>query len=251
MKIIGWNVNGLRACITKGFKESIGQIDPDVICIGETKCTKDQVDLSDMGYYSYFNSAQKKGYSGTLIMSKVEPLSISYGLGIEQHDTEGRVICAEFEDKYVVVVYTPNSKRNLSRLTYRQLWEEDFRKYLKDLEKTKPVIVVGDLNVAHQEIDLANPKTNAKNAGFTNEERAKFDLLLEAGFIDTFRFINPDLESKYTWWSYMNNVRARNIGWRIDYILVSSILEAKIKEVNIFDQVLGSDHCPVYLELND
>ncbi|GAA0115413.1 exodeoxyribonuclease III [Clostridium senegalense] len=246
-KLISWNVNGLRACVKKGFLEFFKEIDADIFCIQESKLQEGQIDLALDGYYDYWNYAEKKGYSGTAIFTKRKPLSVNYGLGIEKHDNEGRVITLEFEEYYVVTVYTPNSQTELARLDYRMEWEDDFRLYLKELEKNKPVILCGDLNVAHKEIDLKNPKTNKKNAGFTNEERAKFTELLECGFIDTYRYFNPDKEGVYSWWSYRFNARKNNAGWRIDYFCVSEELEKKLESVNIHTEVLGSDHCPVEL----
>ncbi|NEU04152.1 exodeoxyribonuclease III [Clostridium senegalense] len=246
-KLISWNVNGLRACVKKGFLEFFKEIDADIFCIQESKLQEGQIDLELDGYYDYWNYAEKKGYSGTAIFTKRKPLSVNYGLGIEKHDNEGRVITLEFEEYYVVTVYTPNSQTELARLDYRMEWEDDFRLYLKELEKNKPVILCGDLNVAHKEIDLKNPKTNKKNAGFTNEERAKFTELLECGFIDTYRYFNPDKEGVYSWWSYRFNARKNNAGWRIDYFCVSEELEKKLESVNIHTEILGSDHCPVEL----
>ena len=246
-KLISWNVNGIRACVKKGFLEFFKEIDADIFCIQESKLQEGQIDLELDGYYDYWNYAEKKGYSGTAIFTKRKPLSVNYGLGIEKHDNEGRVITLEFEEYYVVTVYTPNSQTELARLDYRMEWEDDFRLYLKELEKNKPVILCGDLNVAHKEIDLKNPKTNKKNAGFTNEERAKFTELLECGFIDTYRYFNPDKEGVYSWWSYRFNARKNNAGWRIDYFCVSEELEKKLESVNIHTEILGSDHCPVEL----
>ncbi|GAA0124482.1 exodeoxyribonuclease III [Clostridium sp. CTA-19] len=246
-KLISWNVNGIRACVKKGFLEFFKEIDADIFCIQESKLQEGQIDLELDGYYDYWNYAEKKGYSGTAIFTKGKPLSVNYGLGIEKHDNEGRVITLEFEEYYVVTVYTPNSQTELARLDYRMEWEDDFRLYLKELEKNKPVILCGDLNVAHKEIDLKNPKTNKKNAGFTNEERAKFTELLECGFIDTYRYFNPDKEGVYSWWSYRFNARKNNAGWRIDYFCVSEELEKKLESVNIHTEILGSDHCPVEL----
>lgn len=246
-KLISWNVNGLRACVKKGFLEFFKEIDADIFCIQESKLQEGQINLELDGYYDYWNYAEKKGYSGTAIFTKRKPLSVNYGLGIEKHDNEGRVITLEFEEYYVVTVYTPNSQTELARLDYRMEWEDDFRLYLKELEKNKPVILCGDLNVAHKEIDLKNPKTNKKNAGFTNEERAKFTEFLECGFIDTYRYFNPDKEGVYSWWSYRFNARKNNAGWRIDYFCVSEELEKKLESVNIHTEILGSDHCPVEL----
>ena len=250
MKLISWNVNGIRACINKGFRDFFNEINADIFCIQETKCQKEQIELEFEGYTSYWNSAEKKGYSGTAIFTKQKPISVKYGIGKEEHDKEGRVITLEFEKFYMVNIYTPNSKRELERLDYRQIWEDEIRKYLLRLNETKPVIMCGDLNVAHEEIDLKNPKTNRHNAGFTDEERKKMTELLDAGFIDTFRFLYPDKENAYSWWSYMGHAREKNVGWRIDYFIVSKSIEDKIKEAKIHDEILGSDHCPVELEIN-
>ncbi|MCT8978418.1 exodeoxyribonuclease III [Clostridium sp. CX1] len=247
MKLISWNVNGLRACVTKGFLDFFKEVDADVFCIQESKLQEGQIDLDLEGYYQYWNYAEKKGYSGTAIFTKIKPLSVAYGIGIEEHDKEGRVITLEFENFYVVTVYTPNSKEGLARLEYRMKWEDDFRDYLKSLEKNKAVIVCGDLNVAHKEIDLKNPKTNRKNAGFTDEERGKFTELVNSGFIDTYRYFNPDKEGVYSWWSYRFNARKNNAGWRIDYFCVSDSLKDKLVSAYIHTEVLGSDHCPVEL----
>ena len=249
MKLISWNVNGIRACLTKGFAETFKKMDADIFCIQETKCQPEQVELEFEGYTSYWNSAEKKGYSGTAIFTKQKPLNVTYGIGIEEHDKEGRVITLEFEEFYMVDIYTPNSKRELERLDYRQIWEDEIRKYLLKLNETKPVIMCGDLNVAHEEIDLKNPKTNRKNAGFTDEERQKMTELLEAGFTDTFRYLYPDKENAYSWWSYMGHAREKNVGWRIDYFIVSKSIESKIKEATIYPEIMGSDHCPVGLEI--
>lgn len=249
MRLISWNVNGLRACMNKGFMDFFKAIDADIFCLQETKMQKDQADFSFDGYFDYWNSAEKKGYSGTLILSKKKPIAVSYDMGIEHHDKEGRIICAEYEEFYLVNVYTPNSKRELERLTYRMEWEDDFRKYLKSLEERKPVIVCGDLNVAHKEIDLKNPKTNRRNAGFTDEEREKMSILLDSGFIDSFRYFYPDLRDAYSWWSYMGRARENNTGWRIDYFLCSQILGQRLKDAKIYPEIFGSDHCPVGLEL--
>lgn len=247
MKLISWNVNGLRACMTKGFEDFFKEIDADIFCLQETKMSEGQLDWKPEGYHAYWNYAEKKGYSGTAVFSKQEPVSVSFGMGIEEHDHEGRIITAEYDDFYFVCVYTPNSKRELERLDYRQVWEDDFRAFLNGLRSKKPVIVCGDMNVAHQEIDLKNPKTNHRNAGFTDEERNKFTELLESGFIDTFRYMNPDARDRYSWWSYMFHAREKNAGWRIDYFLVSEELRDMIKGTEIHDKVLGSDHCPVEL----
>lgn len=249
MKLISWNVNGLRACVGKGFIDFIRVEDADIFCVQETKLQEGQIDLDLPGYYQYWNYAEKKGYSGTAVFAKQEALSVSYGIGIEEHDHEGRVITLEYPDYYLITVYTPNSQRELTRLSYRMKWEEDFLSYLKKLEEKKPVIFCGDLNVAHKEIDLKNPKTNRKNAGFTDDERAKFSTLTEAGFIDTFRYFYPDLEGAYSWWSYQFNARANNAGWRIDYFLVSKCLEDRLQDAVIYKDVPGSDHCPVGLIL--
>ena len=249
MKLISWNVNGIRACLNKGFKEFFEEIDADIFCIQETKCQEGQVDLEFKGYNSYWNSAEKKGYSGTAIFTKLEPKNVTYGIGIEEHDKEGRVITLEFEKFYMVNIYTPNSKRELERLDYRQIWEDEIRKYLLKLNKQKPVIMCGDLNVAHNEIDLKNPKTNRGNAGFTDEERAKMTELLDAGFIDTFRYIYPEKTDAYSWWSYMGRAREKNVGWRIDYFIVSNDLKDVIKDAKIHSDVMGSDHCPVELDI--
>ena len=250
MKLISWNVNGIRACIKKGFFDFLAESDPDVICIQETKMQEGQEEILTPGYYQYWDSAEKKGYSGTLMLTKKEPISVSYGLGIDEHDHEGRTITAEFEDYYLVNFYVPNSQSELKRLDYRMRWEDDVRKYLKKIEETKPVILCGDLNVAATEIDLKNPKTNRKNAGFTDEERNKFAELLDAGFTDTFRYFYPDLEGVYSWWSYRFNARKNNAGWRIDYFLVSNSLQPRLKDAEILTEVMGSDHCPVVLYIN-
>ena len=247
MKLISWNVNGIRACVNKGFKDFFETIDADIFCIQETKCQADQIDLDFEGYYAYWNSAEKKGYSGTAIFTKKEPINVNYGIGIEEHDKEGRVITLEFNDFYMVDIYTPNAKRGLERLDYRQIWEDEIRKYLLKLNKTKPVIMCGDLNVAHEEIDLKNPKSNRGNAGFTDEERAKMTELLNAGFIDSFRFLYPEKNDCYSWWSYMGKAREKNVGWRIDYFIVSNDIKDKIKDALIYPEVMGSDHCPVGL----
>ena len=249
MKLISWNVNGIRACLNKGFTEFFNQVDADIFCIQETKCQEDQVNLEFKGYTSYWNSAEKKGYSGTAIFTKIKPIDVIYGIGIEEHDKEGRVITLEFEDFYMVNCYTPNSKRELERLEYRQIWEDEFRKYLIELSNKKSVIICGDLNVAHKEIDLKNPKTNRRNAGFTDEERNKMTELLDAGFIDTFRLIYPDKENAYSWWSYMGRAREKNVGWRIDYFIVSKDMKKQVKDAMIFPEIMGSDHCPVGLEI--
>ena len=247
MKLISWNVNGIRACVNKGFKEFFNNVDADIFCIQETKCQPEQIELNFEGYKSYWNSAEKKGYSGTAIFTKKEPINVTYGMGIEEHDKEGRVITLEFKDFYMVNIYTPNAKRGLERLGYRQIWEDEIKKYLMKLNKTKPVIICGDLNVAHNEIDLKNPKSNRGNAGFTDEEREKMTQLLKAGFIDSFRFLYPDKTDSYTWWSYMGRAREKNVGWRIDYFIVSQDIKDKIKEAMIYPEVMGSDHCPIGL----
>lgn len=249
MKLISWNVNGLRACVNKGFMDSFAELDADIFCIQETKLQEGQIELNTEGYYDYWNYAEKKGYSGTAVFTKHKPLSVSYGLDIEEHDREGRVITLEFDEFYLVNVYTPNSKRELERLSYRMDWEDDFRKYLKNLEKHKPVIICGDLNVAHKEIDLKNPKTNKKNAGFTDEERNKMTELISSGFIDTFRYFYPDKQDAYSWWSHFAKARERNVGWRIDYFIASKSLENKIEDAFICAEITGSDHCPVGLLL--
>ena len=249
MKLISWNVNGLRACMNKGFMEFFNAVDADVFCIQESKMHKDQAEFDFSGYYEYWNSAEKKGYSGVAIFSKQEPLSVGYDMGIAHHDKEGRIITAEYSDFYLVNVYTPNSKRELERLEYRMEWEDDFRAFLKALESKKPVIVCGDLNVAHKEIDLKNPKTNRRNAGFTDEEREKMSVLLDSGFTDTYRHFYPDKGGAYTWWSYMGKARANNTGWRIDYFLCSKGLDSRLKSASIYPEILGSDHCPVGLEI--
>lgn len=247
MKFISWNVNGLRACVTKGFMEFFKEIDADIFCLQETKLQEGQIDLDLEGYYDYWNYAQKKGYSGTAIFSKNKALDVKYGIGIEEHDNEGRVITLEFEDFYFVTVYTPNSQQGLKRLEYRMQWEDDFRDYLNRLDEIKPVIMCGDLNVAHTEIDLKNPKTNRKNAGFTDDERNKFTDFLNSGFIDTYRFFNPDKEGVYSWWSYRFNARNNNAGWRIDYFCASDKLKDRLLSADIHTEILGSDHCPVEL----
>ena len=245
MKFISWNVNGLRACCGKGFAEAFASLDADFFCLQETKMQPGQLDLAFEGYRSYWNSAEKKGYSGTAIFTRHEPLSVTYGLGLEPHDHEGRVITLEMSDFYLVTVYTPNSQDGLRRLDYRMEWDDAFRAYLQRLDAVKPVVVCGDLNVAHREIDLKNPKTNRKNAGFTDEERAKFGQLLEAGFTDTFRHFYPDAEGVYSWWSYRFKAREKNAGWRIDYFLVSDRLQPRLRQAAIHNEVYGSDHCPV------
>ncbi len=249
-KLISWNVNGLRAILQKNFLEFFEASNADAFCLQEIKLQEGQVDLAFEGYHSYWNYAIKKGYSGTAIFTKVEPLCVTYGIGIEEHDNEGRVITLEFEKYYLVNVYTPNSQTELARLDYRMTWEDDFREYLKVLDEKKPVVLCGDLNVAHTEIDLKNPKTNTKNAGFTIQEREKFSELLESGFTDSFRHLYPDVIERYSWWSYRFNARKNNTGWRIDYFIVSNKIKDKISQATIYDEVLGSDHCPVGVELN-
>jgi len=248
-KLISWNVNGLRACMGKGFMEFFEQADADIFCLQEIKLQEGQIDWNKEGYYAYWNYAEKKGYSGTAIFTKEEPLQVTYGLGIEEHDKEGRVITLEFPEYYLITVYTPNSQSELARLDYRMKWEDDFRAYLLQLRKNKPVIVCGDMNVAHKEIDLKNPKTNRKNAGFTDEERAKMTELLESGFIDTFRYFYPDMEQIYSWWSYRFSARAKNAGWRIDYFVVSQCLQDRLADAKIHTEVPGSDHCPIELDI--
>ena len=247
MKLISWNVNGIRACVGKNFMEFFNEVDADIFCLQETKLQENQIDLKLDGYYQYWNYAKKKGYSGTAIFTKKEPISVTYGINIEEHDQEGRVITLEFEDFYMITVYTPNSQNELKRLDYRMKWEDDFRSYLKKLDEIKPVIVCGDLNVAHKEIDLKNPKTNRKNAGFTDEERNKFTQLLDEGFIDTFRYFYPDKENIYSWWSYRFKAREKNAGWRIDYFCASEKLKDRLISAKIHTEVLGSDHCPIEL----
>ena len=249
MKLISWNVNGLRACLGKGFSDYFAQQDADFFCLQETKMQAGQLDLEFEGYASYWNYAEKKGYSGTAIFTRKSPLSVTYGLGIDEHDREGRVITLEMEDFFLVTVYTPNSQDGLKRLNYRMTWEDEFRAYLKRLDEQKPVLVCGDLNVAHKEIDLKNPKTNRMNAGFTDQEREKFQTLLDAGFIDTFRHFYPEQTGIYSWWSYRFSARAKNAGWRIDYFCVSECLKDRLADAKILTEVMGSDHCPVELDL--
>ena len=249
-KIISWNVNGLRACVNKGFLDFFKEIDADVFCVQETKLQEGQIDLDLDGYHQYWNYAEKKGYSGTAMFTKDEPLSVKYGIGIEEHDKEGRVITAEFDKYFLVTCYTPNSQNELKRLDYRMEWEDAFLKYLKELEKSKPVILCGDLNVAHTEIDLKNPKTNRKNAGFTDEEREKMTTLLGSGFTDTFRHFYPDKEGVYSWWSYRFKAREKNAGWRIDYFISSKELNDKLISADIHTDILGSDHCPIELKVD-
>jgi len=248
-KLISWNVNGIRSCMEKGFADFFQAADADVFCLQETKVSEGQIDFSPEGYHCYWNYAEKKGYSGTAVFSKEEPLSVSYGMGIEEHDHEGRVITCEFADWYFVCVYTPNSKRELERLSYREIWEDDFKNYLNGLRQKKPVIVTGDMNVAHKEIDLKNPSSNHHNAGFTDEERNKMSALLESGFVDTFRYFYPDQKEIYSWWSYMFKAREKNAGWRIDYFLASEELKEKLLDAKIHNEIFGSDHCPVELTI--
>ena len=250
MKLISWNVNGLRACVTKGFLDFFREADADIFCIQESKLQEGQIDLDLPGYFQYWNYAVKKGYSGTAVFTRKEPLSVQYGIGREEHDQEGRVITLEYPDFYLVTVYTPNSQSELARLDYRMKWEEDFLAYLKKLEKKHPVVFCGDFNVAHQEIDLKNPKTNRRNAGFTDEEREKFTQLLESGFTDTFRYFYPEREQAYSWWSYRFKAREKNAGWRIDYFCVSDCLRDRLEDAKILAEVLGSDHCPVELDIS-
>ena len=249
MKFISWNVNGLRACMQKGFEDVFKALDADIFCLQETKLQAGQHDFSPEGYHQYWNYAEKKGYSGTALFSKKEPLSVTMGIGVEEHDHEGRVITAEFEDYYFVVVYVPNSQRELARLSYRMEWEKAFLSYIKGLEAKKPVIYCGDLNVAHKEIDLKNPKTNHMNAGFTDEERACFTKVLDNGYIDSFRYFYPDMKDIYSWWSYMFKSREKNAGWRIDYFVVSDKLKGRLKDAKIHTEIFGSDHCPVELDI--
>ena len=249
-KLISWNVNGIRACAGKGFMDFFNSIDADIFCIQESKMQEGQLTLDMPGYHQFWNYADKKGYSGTAIFTKVEPISVANGIGIDEHDHEGRVITLEYENFYMVTVYTPNSQNELARLDYRMKWEDDFRAYLKKLEENKPVIVCGDMNVAHNEIDLKNPKTNRKNAGFTDEEREKMTVLLDDGFIDTFRYFYPDQENIYSWWSYRFKAREKNAGWRIDYFLTSESLKDKLVDAKIHTDIMGSDHCPVELDID-
>ena len=249
MRFISWNVNGLRACIKKGFLDYFNEINADFFCLQEIKMSEGQLDLELEGYETFYNYAQRKGYGGTAIFTKFKPLSVKYGMGMEEHDNEGRLITLEYDDFFLVTCYTPNSKQELLRLDYRMVWEDAFRNYLLDLNKTKSVIVCGDLNVAHKEIDLKNPKTNRKNAGFTDEEREKMSILLDSGFTDTFRYFYPDKENEYSWWSYFGKSRERNAGWRIDYFLTSKDMDDRLVDAQIHQSILGSDHCPVYLEI--
>lgn len=252
MKLVSWNVNGIRAALTKGFEDFFYSVDADVFCVQETKMQEGQVEIYLKGYTQYWNSAIKKGYSGTAVFIKdsITPISVTKGIGIEEHDMEGRVITTEFEKFYLVNVYTPNAKRELERLDYRMIWEDEFRKHLNKLDKVKPVIICGDLNVAHKEIDLKNPASNTHNAGFTIEERTKMTELLNSGFVDSFRYLYPDKKDSYTWWSYMHNAREKNIGWRIDYFILSDRLKEKITETKIHEDIFGSDHCPVELKID-
>ena len=249
MKFISWNVNGLRACMGKGFMDFFNEIDADIFCLQETKLSEGQIELDTPGYHQYWNYAEKKGYSGTAVFTKKEPISVTYGIGIEEHDHEGRVITAEFDDFYFVDVYVPNSQRELTRLDYRIVWEDAFLSYVKKLDEKKPVIYCGDLNVAHKEIDLKNPKSNHMNAGFTDEERACFTKVTESGFIDSFRYFYPDEKDKYSWWSYMFKAREKNAGWRIDYFVVSEKIKDRMVDAKIHADILGSDHCPVELDI--
>ena len=249
MRFVSWNVNGIRACVQKGFLDFFQDVDADIFCIQESKMQEGQLELELPGYYQYWNYAEKKGYSGTAVFTKKEPLSVAYGIGVAEHDKEGRVITLEFEDYYILTVYAPNAQNELARLDYRMEWEDAFLTYLKSLEEKKPVVFCGDLNVAHQEIDLKNPKTNRKNAGFTDEEREKFSHLLAAGFVDTFRYFYPDVENIYSWWSYRFSARQKNAGWRIDYFCVSECLKERLVDAKILTDVMGSDHCPVVLEM--
>ena len=249
VKLISWNVNGLRAVVGKGFVDIFNALDADVFCLQETKLQAGQIELDLPGYEQYWNYAERKGYSGTAVFTRIKPLNVTYGMGIEAHDTEGRMITLEYETFYLINVYTPNSKDELARLPYRMEWEDDVRAYLKKLEQTKPVVLCGDLNVAHEEIDLKNPKTNRGNAGFTDEERGKMTELLEAGFVDSFRYLYPDKTDSYSWWSYMGHAREKNVGWRIDYFITSKDIEKNIKEATIYPDIFGSDHCPVGLEI--
>ena len=250
MKLISWNVNGLRAVINKGFYDFFNKIDADIFCLQETKMQEGQADIETEKYFKYWNYAEKKGYSGTAIFTKIKPIKVTYGLGIEEHDKEGRIITLEFDKFYLVNCYTPNSKRELERLEYRMIWEEEVRKYLKNLNKTKPVIYCGDLNVAHKEIDLKNPKTNTQSAGFTIEERTKMTELLDSGFTDSFRYLYPEKENAYTWWSYMFHAREKNAGWRIDYFITSKDIEKEIQDSIIHSEIFGSDHCPIELQID-
>ncbi|PIC81287.1 exodeoxyribonuclease III [Sporosarcina sp. P18a] len=250
MKVVSWNVNGIRACVKKGFNDFFEQVQADIFCVQEIKCQEGQIDLSFDGYESYWNYAEKKGYSGTAVFTKKTPLSVRYGLNDLDHEVEGRVLTLEFEEFFLVNCYTPNSQRDLARLSFRLAWEDDLLDHLQSLDAIKPVVYCGDLNVAHEEIDIRNVKSNIGNSGFTNEERGKMTRLLDAGFIDTFRFMNPDLKDNFTWWSYMRDVRARNIGWRIDYIIISKRLQSVLQTTAIHSEIMGSDHCPISTELD-
>ncbi len=249
MKMISWNVNGLRACVGKGFEDFFKDIDADIFSVQETKLQEGQIDFAPEGYFGYWNYAEKKGYSGVAVFTKKEPISVFYGMGIDEHDHEGRLITLEFEDFYHITAYVPNSQDKLARIDYRMKWEDDILSYMKKLEEKKPVILCGDLNVAHKEIDLKNPKTNRKNAGFSDEERGKFSTLLDNGFVDTFRYFYPDVEGMYSWWSYRFNARKNNAGWRIDYFIVSESLKDRLKDAKIHTDIMGSDHCPVELDI--
>lgn len=250
MKFISWNVNGLRACMNKGFRDFFDASDADIFCLQETKLQEGQIDFAPEGYNCYWNYAEKKGYSGTAVFTKKKPVSVKYGMGIDEHDKEGRLITLEFENFYFATVYVPNSQRELARLDYRMQWEDDFREYIKSLDKNKPVVYCGDLNVAHKEIDLKNPKTNHNNAGFTDDEREKLTLLLDSGFTDTFRYFYPDKEGIYSWWSYMFKAREKNAGWRIDYFITSKSLDKKLTDAEIHTDIFGSDHCPIELDID-
>ncbi|ANW98110.1 exodeoxyribonuclease III [Thermoclostridium stercorarium subsp. thermolacticum DSM 2910] len=250
MKLVSWNVNGIRACLAKGFMDFFNSVSADIFCIQETKVQQGQVQLDLEGYYQYWNYAVRKGYSGTALFTREKPLSVVDGIGMNEHDNEGRVLTAEYDKFYLVTVYTPNSQRGLTRLDYRMKWEDDFREYLKRLDTTKPVIICGDLNVAHREIDIKNPEANRRNAGFTDEEREKMTMLIQSGFTDSFRYLYPDKTDAYTWWSYMFNAREKNIGWRIDYFLVSDRIRDKIRDAGMYSEIYGSDHCPVFLEID-
>ena len=249
MKLISWNVNGIRACLNKGFSDFFKEVNADIFCLQETKCQPEQINLEFEGYTSYWNSAERKGYSGTAIFTKKQPVNVTYGIGIEEHDKEGRIITLEFENFYLVTNYTPNAKRELERLDYRMVWEDEIRKYLLELNKKKPVIMCGDLNVAHKEIDLKNPKTNKGNAGFTNEEREKMTELLNAGFIDSYRYLYPE-KIEYSWWSYMGHAREKNVWWRIDYFIISERIKSLVQSIKIHKYIMGSDHCPVEMNIN-
>lgn len=251
MKIISWNVAGLRACLNKGFDIFFRHVNADIVCVQEVKAEKDQISFDPIGYYSFINPAEKKGYSGTMVFTRKKPLQVTYGMEIDEHDHEGRMITLEFDNFYLINVYVPNSQEELRRLSYRMCWEKDFRLYVKKLNDKKPVIICGDFNVAHQEIDIKNPKENRNHAGFTDEEREQFTHLLESGFVDTYRYYNPDKKDAYTWWSYFYHAREKNIGWRIDYFLVSKDFLPKVTNAAIYDEVLGSDHCPISLEFDD